>query len=643
MENKRTSHCATPALDSFNLLFITKILKRKEDLEKKKNNVIADMIARYTIIVCYSGDILLHVIIFHMERNDFNFRIAGEAGYGIASAGLAFAKIALRSGYFVFDYSEYPSLIRGGHNVYSARVSKEQVHSPYLPVDFLIALNQEAIDFHKDQLSSKAIVLLNSDKVSPPALKKGIKLLSAPLIKLAMDSYGSEVMMNNVALGITAFLLKADFSILESAIKEAFAWANSDIINLNINVAKKGFDYASNEFAHFAKDNLDTFNLKRLKTKDRLLLNGNDAFCLGAIKAGCKFFSAYPMTPINSIITYFASKAKELGIVYFQPEDEIAAINSALGAAVCGLRSMTASSGGGFSLMVEALGMAGMTETPLVIIDGQRPGPSSGMPTWTGQGDLRFVLTASQDDFPRIVLAPGDVEECFWSMIDAFNLAEKYQLPVIVLTDKYLAESRQAIELIDETKIKIDRGQIIYLKDCLQDYKRYGFAEDGVSPRAFIGQTKEPFFTTSYEHDEFGFASEDAENRKAMMRKRMKKLETLEKEMPKPVVYGSKKAKIGLISWGSNKGIILEAQKILQVQGVETDFLHLNFLNPFPAKPVAEFCQDHHTLLIEQNISGQLTGLIREKTGLKIENQFLKYDGRPFFPEEIAEKVKQIL
>jgi len=585
-------------------------------------------------------DISLHVIIFYMERNDFNFRIAGEAGYGIASAGLVFAKIALRSGYFVLDYSEYPSLIRGGHNVYSARVSKEKVFSPYLPVDFLIALNQEAIDFHKDQLSPKAIVLLNSDKASPSVLKKGIKLFSVPLIKLALDSHGSEVMMNNVALGIAAFLLKADFSILEAAIKEAFAWATADIVNLNIKVAKKGFDYA--------KDNLSggevPFSLSKRALKGaKLLLSGNDAFCLGAIKAGCKFFTAYPMTPINSIITYFASKAKELGIVYFQPEDEIAAINSALGAAVCGLRSMTASSGGGFSLMVEALGMAGMTETPLVIIEGQRSGPSSGMPTWTGQGDLRFVLTASQDDFPRVVLAPGDVEECFWLTVGAFNLAEKYQLPVIILTDKYLSENRQAIELIDETKVKINRGKILFSKDCPQDYKRYGFTKDGISSRAFIGQTKEPFFTTSYEHDEFGFASDDAENRKAMMEKRMKKLETLEKEMPKPVVYGSKKAKIGLISWGSNKGIILEAQKILQDQGVKTDFLHLNFLNPFPAKPVAEFCQYRQTLLIEQNISGQLAGLIREKTGLKIENQFLKYDGRPFYPEEIAEKVKQML
>lgn len=575
-----------------------------------------------------------------MDENAFNFRIAGEAGQGIASAGLTFAKIAVRSGYFAFDYSEYPSLIRGGHNVYSARVSKEKVNSPYLSVDFLIALNQEAIDSHKDQLSTEAIVILNSDKASFSNIKKGINLCSAPLIKLAIDSKGSEVMMNNVALGITAFLLKVDFSILELVIKEVFSWASPQIIDLNIKVALKGFNFAKNNF----KTIKFPFSLSKRTLKGaKLLLSGNDAFCLGAIKAGCKFFSAYPMTPINSIITYFASKAKELGIVYFQPEDEIAAINSALGAAVCGLRSMTASSGGGFSLMVEALGMAGMTETPLVVIEGQRPGPSSGMPTWTGQGDLRFVLTASQDDFPRIVLAPGDVEECFWLMISAFNLAEKYQLPVIILTDKYLSENRETIKLIDETKVKINRGKTFSLENCPQNYKRYSFIKDGISPRAFVGQAKEPFFTTSYEHDEFGFANDDVKNRKLMMEKRMKKLETVEKEMPKPIVYGSKKSKIGLISWGSNKGIILEAQKILIDQKIETSFLHLNFLNPFPSKSIIEFCQNRRVLLIEQNISAQLGGLIAEKTGIKIENQFLKYDGRPFFPEEIVEKVKQIL
>ncbi len=574
-----------------------------------------------------------------MKENDFNIRIGGEAGYGIASAGLILAKIALRSGYFVFDYSEYPSLIRGGHNIYTVRISGQPVYSPSLPVDFLIALNQDAVDFNKAQLSSRPFVILNSDKASGEKLPSGAKVLSIPLIKIALDNNGKEVMMNNVALGAITFLLKVEFSVLESAIKEIFSWATLEIIDLNIKVAQKGFDYTKNNFA--AEE--IKFDLKKIKAKPRLLMTGNDAFSLGAIKAGCKFFAAYPMTPINSLITYFASKAKELGLVYFQPEDEIAAINSALGSAVCGVRSMTASSGGGFCLMAEALGMAGMAEIPLVVIEGQRSGPSSGMPTWTGQGDLKFVLHASHDDFPRVVLAPGDAEEGFWLMIEAFNLAEKYQLPVIVLTDKYLAESRQAIELIDDSKAKIDRGKTVSSEDSFQDYRRYKFSQDGISPRAFIGQTKEPFFTTSYEHNEAGFVAEDIETRKAMVEKRMKKLETLEQEMPKPSVYGSKEAKFGFISWGSNKGIILEAQKILDGQGVKTNFLHLNFLNPFPSESVAEFCQDKQILLLEQNASGQLASLIREKTGLKTENQFLKYDGRPFYPGEIADKVKQLL
>jgi 2-oxoglutarate ferredoxin oxidoreductase subunit alpha len=569
---------------------------------------------------------------------DFTFKIAGEAGYGIASSGLAIAKIALRSGYFVFDFSEYPSLIRGGHNVYGARISDQEIHFQNSSVDFLVALNQQALDFHKKELSESSVVILNSDKVINTGLKPGINVFSVPLIGLAKKSGGTEVMMNNIALGLTAFLLRVDFPILEQAIKEAFSWASPEIIGLNVKVALAGFDFAKENF----KNRKLTFSLTEGKLSKNLLLSGNDALCLGAIKAGCKFFAAYPMTPINSMIAYFAGKAKQLGLVYLQPEDEIAGINSAIGASVSGLRSMVATSGGGFSLMVEALGMAGMTETPLVVVEGQRSGPSSGLPTWTGQGDLRFVLGAGQDDFPRIVLAPGDAKECFWLIIEAFNLAEKYQLPVIVLTDKYLCESRQTVPL-DESKAKIDRGLLLSMENCPKDYQRYEFTKTGVSPRAVIGQTKQPFFISSYEHDEFGFANEDSLNRKAMMEKRMRKLETLKKEMPEPLIYGSKKAKLGLISWGSNKGAILEAQKILKSQGIKTKFLHLNFLNPFPINSVSRFCENSQALLIEQNISAQLGGLIREKTGIKIENLLLKYDGRPVCPEEIAERVKKIV
>jgi 2-oxoglutarate ferredoxin oxidoreductase subunit alpha len=575
-----------------------------------------------------------------MSEQDFIFKIAGEAGYGIASAGLIFSKTAQRQGYFVFDFNEYPSLIRGGHNVYGARISSQEIYSPLSGIDILVALNQKAIDQHLGELKDNAAVIFDSETTKKPKVSPKINFFPLPLTRLATESGGQEVMRNNVALGAATFLLQADFSVFEKVIRDVFSSAKPEIVDLNIKVALAGFEFAQKNF----KKPLQKISLKKRKNNKLLFLAGNDALALGAVKAGCKFFSAYPMTPINSLLAYLAARAKELGLVYFQPEDEIAGINSAIGAAHCGLRSMTATSGGGFSLMVEALGMAGMTETPLVIIEGQRPGPSSGLPTWTSQGDLKFALSASQDDFPRIVLAPGDVEEAFWLMIEAFNLAEKYQTPVIVLVDKYLCESRQTVAIFDESQIRIDRGSWFSPAGPLEDYQRYQITSSGISPRLRAGQPGTSFCVSSYEHDEFGFAREDAKTREKMMEKRMRKLEGLQKELPEPQVFGQKEAKIGLVSWGSNKGAILEAQKILLAEGLKTGFLHLNFLSPFFAEPVERFYQNHEkVLLIEQNFTSQLTGLIREKTGIEIKEKLLKYDGRPFFPEEIVKRVKQLI
>ena len=572
---------------------------------------------------------------------DFTFKIAGEAGYGIMFSGLVFSKVALRSGYFVFDTNEYPSLIRGGHNVYTVRVSQEEISSQVAPVDFLVALNQEGFEFHQKELSPGAALILNTDKIDLKKIKipQKINVFPIPLIKLAKEVGGQEIMMNSVALGATIFLLKADFTILSSIFQDIFGSQQKEI-DLNIRAAKAGFDFVAN---NYPKVDLD-FNLKKIKNRERVLLSGNDAICLGAIKAGCKFFAAYPMTPINSIIAYFAKKANDLGIFYFQPEDEIAGINSAIGASFVGLRSMVATSGGGFSLMTEAYGLAGMTETPLVIILGQRPGPATGLPTWTGQGDLRFVLHAAQDDFPRIVLAPGDPEECFWLTIEAFNLAEKYQTTVVLLVDKHLCESHKSVDLFDESKVKIDRGLLFTVKNQEKEYKRYRFTDSGISPRQLVTKEGVVFRANSDEHNEFGFSEEDALNRKMMVEKRMRKLKTLEKELPSPQLFGKKQAEITLIGWGSSKGPILEAQKILRKEGIETNFLHFNFLNPFPSKFVERYLKaSKKTLLIEQNYSGQVQGLIREKTGLEIKNCFFKYDGRPYFPEEIVEKVKKII
>lgn len=577
-------------------------------------------------------------------KNDLTWKIGGEAGYGIMSSGLIFAKACLRSGYFVVDFAEYPSLIRGGHNTYTVRASREKIFSCIKPVDFLITLNKDGIVLHQKELSKNAQVLLNTDKVKLKEIKSQIqaKIYPIPLVSLAKKAGGKEVMANSVALGATFYLLDGDFEILSLTIKDVFSGGQKEVANLNIKAAKAGFDFAKRNFAKS-----EDFTLQKQLIKEKmLLLSGNEALCLGAVKAGCKLFVCYPMTPISSMITYLAKKGPEVGIVYKQPEDEISGINMAIGGAFAGVRSMTATSGGGFSLMVEGYGLAGMTETPIVIIEGQRPGPATGLPTWGGQGDLRFVLHAAQDDFPRVVIAPGDPNECFWLTIKAFNLAEKYQTPVVILTDKHLGESHYWAEYPDTSKIKIERGNLLSGKEQKKQYQRYKITLSGISPRALPGRKGFVFRANSDEHSEDSYSNEDAQNRKAQMEKRMRKLKTCQKEIPNPTVYGDKKAKVALVGWGSSKGPILEAQKILSKKKIKTQFLHLNFLNPLPENFLTKFftgLREEKTLMIEQNPTAQCAGLIREKIGFKIKNHFLKYDGRQFFPEEIEKKVRQII
>lgn len=558
------------------------------------------------------------------------------------SAGLIFAKACQRSGYFVFDLNEYPSLIRGGHNTYTVRVSDEKIFSQDQTIELLLALNQNAIDFHQKELSSGAAILVNTDKIdlARQNFPSDLKIFPVPLVKIAKESGGKDVMMNNVALGALAAILKADFQILAGVIEDVFGELGKEMVDLNIKAAMAGFDFVRENF----KDINLNFGVPPRETVRKLLLTGNDAIALGAVRAGLKFFSCYPMTPINSILTYLAKKAPEADLVYIQPEDEISGINMAIGSAIAGARSMVATSGGGFALMAEGYGLAGMTETPLVIVEGQRPGPATGLPTWGGQGDLFFVLHAAQDDFLRIVLAPGDPEECFWLTIGAFNLAEKYQTPVIILTDKHLSESHETTDLFDQSKIKIDRGLLMAPEAQKQPYKRYEITASGVSPRALPGRPGFTFVANSDEHNEFGFSEESAQNRKDQMEKRMRKLAGLAKEIPDPKIYGNKQAKLTLVGWGSSKGPILEARKILEKEGIETNFLHLNYLNPFPDDFVLNFLKSaERTLIVEQNATAQCADLIRAKTGVEIKDRFLKYDGRPLFPEEIAQYVKEII
>ncbi|MCK5107805.1 MAG: 2-oxoacid:acceptor oxidoreductase subunit alpha, partial [Nanoarchaeota archaeon] len=380
------------------------------------------------------------------------------------------------------------------------------------------------------------------------------------------------------------------------------------------------------------------------KKKDKIMLTGNFALTLGAIKAGCKFLSAYPMTPSTSIMQYFAKHEDKAGIVMKQAFDEITAINMALGASFAGVRSMTSTSGGGIALMTETISLLGLSEIPLVIVDVQRPGPATGLPTRQGQGDFRFILHIGHGDFPRIVLAPGDYEECFRDTFKAFNLADKYQVPVLIISDKHMASSLMTVKPFSMAGLKINRGKLLSNEQVakIKDFKRYANTTNGISSRSIPGQ-KAVFRSSSDEHDEYGNIFEDGDNRIVMEEKRMRKLEYAIKDIPLPKLYGPKNADVTLISWGSTKNAILEAVDMLNKQGKKVNFMHFCYLFPFHKDYVTKFLKKcKKVACIEENISGQFAGYIREQTGIKVNKKINKYNGSAFFPEEIVEKVKRL-
>lgn len=564
----------------------------------------------------------------------FTFKIGGEAGYGIMSTGLLFSKFAARAGLNIFDYIEYPSIVRGGHNVMQVTVGKGIVRSPLKTTDLLVALNQETIDLHKDELTDGAGVVYDEEKkIDLSSIKQDIEKFAIPFNRMAVEVGGMELMRNTVVFGSVVALLGGDLEEAKGIVAEQFIGKSEVIIDKNKACVEAGFKYALERYQEHVLEIVEDQD----KREPKIVVTANESVALGAIAAGMQFASIYPMTPTSNILHTLAPLQEKFNFVYKQPEDEIAAINQAIGASFAGVRSMVATSGGGFCLMTEGFGLAGMTETPLVIIEGMRGGPATGLPTWTAQGDLRFVLHAHQGDFPRIVLAPGDAEEAFHLTMQAFNLAEKYQTPVVVLLDKHICESHQSFAPFDYKDFKIDRGKFVAKID--KEYKRYALSSDGISPRSIPG-LGDHVLANSDEHSEAGFSNEDAANRKQQMAKRMKKLETCAKEeMPVPTLYGPKDADTTIVSWGSNKGAILDALNDLS----NTNYLHLNWINPFPADIVKKILSKANYLInLECNFSGQMAGLIKEKTGIVIDENFLKYDGRPYYPEEIVKKIKSI-
>lgn len=564
---------------------------------------------------------------------DINFMIGGEAGQGVQSIGFLLAKVFARGGYHVFADQDYESRIRGGHNFFRVRVSDGRIGAITEPLDMLVALNRESIDLHRNELAAGGVVIFDGGKIKNIPADGG--LLGIPLERLAEERAGGKLMTNTVALGAALALVGYDLNILNAVLVKHFS--KDKVADSNIAAAKAGYEYAKAEYKG------DFRKIKALSNTKRMLITGNEAVSLGAIAAGCKFMAAYPMTPASSIMEYVAAKSKDFNLVMVHAEDEIAAINMVIGAAYAGVRAMTATSGSGFCLMVEGIGLAGITETPIVVIDGQRPGPAVGLPTRTEQGDLQFVLHAHHGDFPRAVLAPATPEDAFWLTVKAFNLADKYQLPVIILTDQHLATSYATVDPFDVSKVIVDRGLLFSEeKESSSEYKRHRITQSGISPRAFPGLGKALVVTDCDEHDEAGHLIEDAEMRTAQMQKRLRKLFSLRQEIDSPSLYGPKRADTTLIGWGSTYGAIHEAVDILAKEGISINALHLNELWPFPAEAVSDaVSKAHNSYVIENNATGQLASLIRAETGREVSGHVLKYDGRPFTPAYIVKAVKK--
>lgn len=631
-----------------------------------------------------------------MVSQEINWMIGDPQGSGVDSAANIFGRACGYGGLHIYGSREYHSNIKGAHSYFHIRISSREVFANANDVDLLAAFDAETVTRHFEEVAEGGGIILNKDdlatpvsniKTLPPEFKEelvrhlddkglrkglettlgeiaeatekeGIKIFPIPYMDMLQElakELGIEKLskitrtINVLTLGASFGLLDYDLAMVEKAIGAVFG-AKPGIINMNLVALRKAHNYVKQTFG-------STFGCKLAKldvVEKRIFLQGHQAVALGKILGGCRVQAYYPITPAADESEYLemnevlSMKDGEGGIVVVQTEDEIAAVNLVSGATLAGARAATSTSGPGFSLMVEGLSWAGNNETPIVITFYQRGAPSTGLPTRNGQDDLRFAIHAGHGSFPRIVLASGDMKECVYDTVRAFNYAERFQMPVIHLLDKAIANSTKSYALFDLSKVKIERGELLTEKDVegLQ-YKRFKFTESGVSPRAVLGMKGAVHWYTGDEHNELGNISEDSANRTKMMDKRMRKLATAAKEIPleeKVTLFGNRSAEALIVSWGSPKGAILESVEALNNEGFNVGFLQVRLINPLPKEYVAEVLGKAKTrIAVEMNYSGQLAGIIREETGIPMDYFVLKYNGRPMTNTEVYNALKQIL
>ncbi|NBK47149.1 2-oxoacid:acceptor oxidoreductase subunit alpha [Staphylococcus delphini] len=578
-------------------------------------------------------------------KSQLSWKVGGQQGEGIESTGEIFATAMNRKGYYLYGYRHFSSRIKGGHTNNKIRVSTTPVHAISDDLDILVAFDQETIVLNHHEMREDSVILADSKAKPEKPEDSKAQLIVLPFTEVAKE-LGTTLMKNMVAIGATAALMHLNTDTFEALITNMFEKKGEKVVDLNIQALNEGYRLMQEQMGEVNGD----FELEESSGVPHLYMIGNDAIGLGAISAGSRFMAAYPITPASEVMEYMIDNLPKVGGSVIQTEDEIAAATMAIGANYGGVRAFTASAGPGLSLMMEAIGLSGMTETPFVVVNTQRGGPSTGLPTKQEQSDLMQMIYGTHGDIPKIVLAPTDAEDAFYLTVEAFNLAEEYQCPVILLSDLQLSLGKQTVKALDHSKIEIRRGATI-TEDIERDeddkdyFKRYAVTESGVSPRPIPGVKGGIHHVTGVEHNEEGKPSEAAENRQNQMDKRMRKTEKL--VIPKPVegTATHDDADILYLGFISTKGAIQEGASRLEQQGHRINHLQIRQLHPFPTEVIQDAVDKaEKVVVVEHNYQGQLANIIKMNVNLgdKLVKQ-TKYDGTPFLPHEIEDKGLEIL
>lgn len=567
------------------------------------------------------------------KKDDLSIVLCGQAGQGIQTVEYLLTRIFKLAGYNVFATKEYMSRIRGGTNSTEMRISSGPVRASVSRIDILIPLNQGAIQHVEKRISPQTIILAERETISDDFDQTRHKFIDVPFTKTA-SKIGNKIYSNVVAVGTIAGLLGIELQTVNEYVKQFFSAKSEDVVQKNLAAAEEGFNLS----AGLVNSSKIKINIRNdANVKDQILLSGTEAVALGAIAGGCNFIPAYPMSPSTGVLVFLARQAKDFGIIAEQAEDEIAAMNMAIGAWYAGARAMVTTSGGGFALMTEGLSLAGMLESPIVIHLAQRPGPATGLPTRTEQADLELVLYAGHGEFPRIIFAPGKIGDGFYLTQKAFNLADKYQVPVFLLTDQYFVDSYYNTAFLDLSDINIEK----HIVKTEVDYERYKLTATGISPRGIPGFGQGLVVVDSDEHDQAGHITEDLGLRTKMVNKRLRRFQLLKNEIIPPELVGPESYKNLVVCWGSTYNIVGEAVKNLGRDDVA--LLHFKQVYPLPSETKDYLHKAEKTIIVEGNATSQFAKLIKLNTEFDIKERILKYNGLSFYVEELTEKLNELL